>query len=67
MCHLSLDVSRHSPLKTYCSVFHMAQECYRCEPILKVAGEVMDNGIVPLAALYRKYFRSTYKSDKAIR
>jgi len=54
-------------VKKYCSVFHMAQECSRCEPVLKVAGEVMDSGIVPLSALYRKYFRSIYKSDKAIR
>ena len=54
-------------VKKYCSVFHMAQECSRCEPTLKVAGEVVDSGIVPLSALYRKYFRSTYKSDKAIR
>ena len=45
----------------------MSQECSRCEPVLKVAGEVMDSGIVPLSALYRKYFRSIYKSDKSIR
>ena len=53
-------------VKKYCSVFHMAQECSRCEPVLKVAGEVMDSRIVPLSALYRKYFRSIYKSDKVI-
>lgn len=54
-------------VKKYCSIFHVAQECSKCELILKVAGDLMDSGIVPLPALYRKHFRSTYKSDKAIR
>ena len=54
-------------VKKYCSIFHVAQECSKCELILKVAGDLMNSGIVPLPALYRKHFRSTYKSDKAIR
>lgn len=54
-------------VKKYYSIFHVAQECSKCELILKVAGDLMDSGIVPLPALYRKHFRSTRKSDKAIR
>ena len=54
-------------VKSHCSRYHQT-ECKKCGPTLNAALYIRNEGMVPLATLYRTYYNAAkYKSDKAVR
>ena len=54
-------------VKRHCTDIHGDRICVKCKPVVMAANEIVEKGIVPLSVLYRKFFGTVYKSDKAIR
>lgn len=53
-------------VKRHCSDIHSDRLCVKCKPIVEAGNKIAKKGIVPLSVLYRQFFGSVYKSDKAI-